>query len=195
MSFVRRLVVGLGGLVFGLAIGLLILVAIMIQFLDYQLVRVDSDSMEPAFERGDLVAIQPVSAENVEDGDVILFRTEVGASVMHRVVGRNEIVTNVQNQEGEIIDRVTEYQFVTQGDANPSPDAERIPGQNVQGKVWFSVPLLGGADTFSLQFFLLLMAGVIILAWISYEGYRFFGRREQKGNASESNGTSTNEQG
>lgn len=179
VSKLRVVALGLAGIVFGLLLGALVVVAIAIQFFDYQIVRVESGSMAPTLEVGDLVVVKPAGGANVEDGDIILFETNVGVPVMHRIIATNRIVTNISNQEGEQVGSITKFNFVTQGDANPQPDAQQVPGEMVRGEVWFTIPALGGTDTFSLQFFFLALAGIIVLAWVSYEAYKFLGRKSK----------------
>lgn len=191
VSKVRGTFITIGGLLFGLTLGALVVAAIAVQFLDYKIVRVESGSMAPTLEVGDLVVVKPAGGANVGEGDVVLFRSNVGVPVMHRIIGVSEIVTNVRDQDGELVGRTTEYRFITQGDANPNPDANEVEGEQVEGEVWFTIPAIGGSDTFTLQFFLLLIAGIIALGWLSYEGYRLLGRREKKKRPAESEETYT----
>src|SRR5690606_2120739 len=105
----------------------LIVLALSITFFGFKLVRVQSSSMEPALSVGDLVLVRPVAPKDIKEGDIILFETNVGAQVMHRVVGINSIITNVRTPEGELVESNEKFRFLTQGDANPNPDAGDVP--------------------------------------------------------------------
>ena len=72
----------------------------------YGLATVESGSMEPAFSKGDLLVVRAVNdSSDIAVGDVVVYRSEQGSLVVHRVVAR----------EGDAL--------TTQGDANDSPDA------------------------------------------------------------------------
>ena len=72
----------------------------------YGLATVESGSMEPAFFNGDLLVVRAVDGfSGIAVGDVVVYRSEQGSLVVHRVVAR----------EGDTL--------TTQGDANDSPDA------------------------------------------------------------------------
>lgn len=78
-------------------------------------------SMQPGFETGDLAVLRPAGAYAV--GDVIAFRsTELGTTVMHRIIAR----------EGD--------RFVTQGDNNSWIDPDRPSAEEVLGRLWFRIP-------------------------------------------------------
>jgi signal peptidase len=91
---------------------------------------VQSGSMEPAIGVGALVATAPEGPENLKVGEVISFWGEGGALVCHRVV--------------EIRDQA----FITKGDANEGNDSSLVPFDEVEGRVAFSVPLLGYVISF-----------------------------------------------
>jgi signal peptidase I len=86
--------------------------------------------MEPAIGVGALVATAPEGPENLKVGEVISFWGEGGALVCHRVV--------------EIRDQA----FITKGDANEGNDSSLVPFDEVEGRVAFSVPLLGYVISF-----------------------------------------------
>ena len=77
-----------------------------------------------------MVVVQHVSAGSVSAGDVITFRAPNDTVVTHRVLGRTAG------------DAPT---FITQGDANPTPDPDMVPSAAVIGRVVFSVPCAGAA--------------------------------------------------
>jgi signal peptidase len=82
-----------------------------------------SDSMYPTFESGDLVIYHKVSAQDVSEGDIIVFYDPADASrqtlVTHRVV---EIVT--ENGENK---------YRTKGDANNTEDQNLVTTDDIVG--------------------------------------------------------------
>lgn len=84
-------------------------------------------SMEPNFERGDVVIIQDVPTESLEVNDVIRYRQST-LDLVHRII-------DIQETDGDRI-------FITKGDnvarADPPVTAERI-----SGKVVFVLPKIG----------------------------------------------------
>ncbi|NJE49520.1 signal peptidase I [Thermococcus sp. 9N3] len=95
-----------------------------------------SGSMEPYFNPGDMVLIEPVNASGVQIGDVVAFhpawaKGEEARNTLytHRVVG--------------IIRNATGLYFVTKGDNNEENDPAPVPAQNVVGKVTIVLPYLG----------------------------------------------------
>jgi len=89
------------------------------------LLAVKSGSMYPVLEVGDVILMQPVSQEEIEVGDVVIFyKPGTGELVVHRVVGKTS--------EG----------LYTKGDANPSIDWwSPLPYEYVVGR-WtgFKIP-------------------------------------------------------
>lgn len=93
-------------------------------------------SMEPGFPPGTLVVVKPVAPDQIRQGDVITFQLESGKSavVTHRVVG---VGTRLDGKKV----------FTTQGDANDSADLAPVRSVQVRGRLWYSVPFLGYANT------------------------------------------------
>lgn len=89
-----------------------------------------SGSMEPALKTGSLIVASPAKSEDIKVGDIILFRPVSGGGNMitHRVV---DIQVN------------SPVRFITQGDANLSPDPDKVPGKNLVGKVIIDIPSIG----------------------------------------------------
>lgn len=77
---------------------------------------VASDSMVPAFRRGDLVVTKPVARLAV--GDTVTFR-KYGQLVTHRIVAEGRVTGT----------------FETRGDANPGNDPWTIVASDVTGRV------------------------------------------------------------
>ncbi|MGW0173595.1 signal peptidase I [Rhodococcus sp. NPDC003322] len=89
-------------------------------------------SMRPTHPPGTLIVVKPQDPTTLGVGDAITFQKESGNPevVTHRIV-----MTRLNS--------LGERTFVTQGDANPSPDANPVVMEQVRGKVWYSVPYLG----------------------------------------------------
>jgi signal peptidase len=94
-----------------------------------QPVLVASGSMRPELDVGDVALIAKVSPARIQPGDVIQFRTVGQGPVIHRVIG----VDNTGSPT----------RFLTQGDANDSPDQEPVLADNVVGKHVFTVRDIG----------------------------------------------------
>lgn len=109
---------------------------------------VQSDSMSPAIDAGAVVFVSEAPTEQIQQGDVITFETGEDP-VTHRVV-------EVSTEGGE-------RRFVTQGDANVTPDPEPVSAADVIGRVSFNVPLMGYVISFA-QTDLGLVALVIVPA-------------------------------
>ncbi len=86
---------------------------------------VSSGSMEPVLSVGDVLLIDDLSADRIAQRSVIVFERSDGVLVSHRVFS------------------VEEDGFVTKGDANSTPDGERVPNDAVIGTGRLVVPLVG----------------------------------------------------
>ncbi len=93
-----------------------------------------SGSMEPTISAGDMVVVRDVPPDAIAEGDVITF-TNGGERITHRVV--------------EVRSEGSERRFVTKGDANEDRDAEPVSAGQVEGRVWFHLPLLGHLALFA----------------------------------------------
>lgn len=85
---------------------------------------VASDSMLPAFARGDLVVTKPLQQPQV--GDMVTFR-KYGQLVTHRIVATGRVPGT----------------FETRGDANPGNDPWTISAVDITGRVVGVVPNVG----------------------------------------------------
>jgi signal peptidase len=94
-----------------------------------------TSSMEPTYPPGTLVIVRPISPDDVRIGDPITYQLESGKAdvVTHRVIG---IMTNTEG----------ERRFTLQGDNNSVPD-DPVRDEQIQGKVWYALPLLGWVNT------------------------------------------------
>jgi signal peptidase len=97
---------------------------------DSPMMAVVSPSMEPTFERGDLLFVQGVhSPDEIKISDIIVYQeTGDGKQIVHRIV------------DIEIKDNRVE--ITTKGDANQTNDPP-IGFEQVRGKVVFWLPKLG----------------------------------------------------
>ena len=89
-------------------------------------------SMEPQYPPGTLVVVRDVDPAEIAIGDVVTYQLHSGEPevVTHRVVA-------VQ------IDAEGEPSFVTQGDANNSPDTESVRDVQIVGRLWYAIPYIG----------------------------------------------------
>jgi signal peptidase len=94
---------------------------------DYNLYTVRSESMVPAIRMGDMVLTGPPGGPfsgRLVAGTVITF-TRGNETVTHRILS---VVNGV---------------IVTKGDANNGPDQSPLTAADVQGVVFFKIPLIG----------------------------------------------------
>ena len=112
-------------------------VALGPRLFDVQFMTVLGPSMSPTIGMGAVVVIQPVNAQNIQEGDVITFRSPENSQriVTHRVI-------KVLSEGGRV-------SFHTQGDANDVPDLEPVPPNLILGRVMFHLPLLGYIVSFA----------------------------------------------
>lgn len=119
----------------------------------YEVLVVQSGSMEPAYHVGSLVYVKPVEVEELGIGDVITF--ELGGSVRgtHRII--------------EVLDDNGTRSFRTKGDNNDHADANPIRSESIVGEVKFSLPYLGFLVVFIQQppgtYFAISIAAVLLL--------------------------------
>jgi signal peptidase I len=160
----------IGGVLFGSLLGLAALTVVATQFFGFRVLTVSSDSMYPALAAGDVIVVKPTAIDTVEVGDIVLFEAG-GDSILtvHRVVGRNEIVTNVTSRSTGERTTFTDYRLKTQGDANPAPDGGEVGAAQLQGRLWFSFrdPLAGAGVP--MQAVLFVLAGATGAIWATWE--------------------------
>jgi signal peptidase len=97
-------------------------------FLGVQPTIIYSGSMRPTLDVGDIVIVKEVPIEDIEEGDIVRFRTE-NVTIIHRI-----------HSVFEVDD--TKF-FMTKGDANDNPDPDPVIPQQIMGKVIFTIPKLG----------------------------------------------------
>lgn len=88
-------------------------------------------SMRPSMPPGTTVVVKPVDFGDIAVGDVITYQISSGEPevVTHRVIG--------VNVSGEGV------RLETQGDANPAPDPGLVREEQIRGKVWYWLPIIG----------------------------------------------------
>ncbi|WP_048150363.1 signal peptidase I [Thermococcus sp. AM4] len=131
-----------------------LLVAVLHFVFGFQYVVVLTDSMEPKIHPGDLVVVYP--SKDVQPGDVILYRIEIGGTeyrIIHRVVAIRT------DQEGRIY-------YVTKGDNRRYVDPWRVYPDQVLGKLLFVIPHVG-----RLYYYLPLIITALILSLMALIGY------------------------
>lgn len=107
---------------------LLLIVLLISGLLKYKMIAIGSDSMVPAYGRGDAVIYVKADAEDVKKDDIVVFVKE-DIIVTHRAVG-------VTKNGNEILIR-------TKGDANNAPDNFTLKGSDVLGIVEYRVKYIG----------------------------------------------------
>ena len=96
---------------------------------DLPIVAVESNSMVPTFQKGDILALQGVNQEDLQVGDIIVFDPpNRDIAVVHRIIKVNDDGT-----------------FQTKGDANSGqlPYERKISASSIHGKVVLIIPYLG----------------------------------------------------
>ena len=121
-------------------IGLMMMLVVLIwgfKCLGYEVLVVQSGSMEPVYHVGSLVYVKSVEPEKLEVGDVITFELGNGVRGTHRII--------------EILDNNGELSFITKGDANEMEDNKPVVEDAIVGQVRFTIPKLGFFITYIQQ--------------------------------------------
>lgn len=102
-----------------------------------------SPSMVPRINVNDAVVTMRASEKNIKVGDIITFLSKdidtKGTPITHRVVG-------IVYEDDDKKDKVVGYR--TKGDANPTQDFALIKPDEVLGKVFLRIPLIGYIQMF-----------------------------------------------
>ena len=107
---------------------LLTLIMLSTKLFGYQMLTVDSGSMEPNFPVDSLIFVKTVDLSELQTDDVITFTVdEKGTLVTHRIVAVLK----------------DERSFITKGDANNTNDPNTVPYDNVVGKAELCLPKIG----------------------------------------------------
>lgn len=100
----------------------------------YKLFVVQSGSMQPAIKTGSLVVIKP--SAKYEKGDIISYKVQPTADIKNPKAVITHRIYEVLQEKG-----ITYY--TTKGDANETPDFNKVAKDLVLGRVIFNVPVLG----------------------------------------------------
>lgn len=123
-----------------------------------------TSSMEPDFPAGTLVVVRPTDVADIGPGDVITYQLRSGEPevVTHRVLQQH------RTADGEPF-------FITQGDANPSPDPEPVQPVQVRGTVWYAIPWLGHVAQWVSGDVRAVVVPVAVVGLFAYAGWMFLG--------------------
>jgi signal peptidase len=91
---------------------------------------INSGSMRPAIDTGDIVLLTDVQIDEIQEGDIIQYYAH-NFSTVHRVYEIRQL-----NQGIPLV-------IITKGDANNAPDVEPVSPEQVTGKAIFTIPKLG----------------------------------------------------
>ena len=94
--------------------------------------RVDSGSMQPALEQGDVVLFDVYDGEGLNEGDIVLFVAPSGAHEGERITHR--ILRVTETEEGKV--------YVTKGDAAATEDAWTLTDADIEGVYVKKLPLV-----------------------------------------------------
>ncbi len=125
------------GVLIAIILYLLIQASLMVTLgVEKSLYVVISGSMEPTYERGDVLVVKRIDVDAIEKGDIIVFDSPFGGiPIVHRV-------HDIKVEEDARF-------FITKGDANPFPDPyyqptyPGIPEEHVVGEPFVKIPKIG----------------------------------------------------
>lgn len=87
-----------------------------------------TDSMAPTLNRGDVVFVKQMEFESLNEGDIVTVQFADGSGFFtHKIVSIDYFAGAIR----------------TKGDANESEDPQPSMSEQIMGKMWYSVPLLG----------------------------------------------------
>lgn len=91
-----------------------------------------TSSMEPGFAPGTLIIVRPVDPNDLKLEDVITYQMQPGRPgvITHRIIAINSSSSG---------DRT----FELKGDNNSAADVEAVSAEQIQGRLWYSVPIMG----------------------------------------------------
>lgn len=99
----------------------------------YSLLSVQSDSMSPTLEAGDLILTRPVDISSLQEGDVVTFYSPDPARRGEKVTHRIDHFTKIGNRKA----------FVSKGDSSSSCDLYPVPVDQVTGAYVVRFPKVG----------------------------------------------------
>ncbi|WP_221564738.1 signal peptidase I SipW [Alkalihalobacillus sp. TS-13] len=153
-------------------------------FVGYQLKSVLSGSMEPTFDTGAVIAIDPsINKEGLKKDDIITFKEDAETLITHRII-------EVKKTENHV-------QYITKGDNNDGADLEPVLSENVVGKYnGFNIPFLGYFMNFANSklgtAILLIVPGVLMIIYSAYSIWKAIREIEVPKKKEESSTTTSN---
>ena len=145
MNIVKKIIHVLASICY-IFIGIYVIVCIPM-LIKWKPVVVLTGSMEPTYSVGSVIYYKQVPKEEIKQGDAITFILKDNTFVTHRV---NKIENDM---------------YETKGDANESPDPEKVKYENIKGKVQkLYIPYVGYYINFIGHNMYLIPIVVIILA-------------------------------
>jgi len=124
--------------------------------LPFSLYLVQSGSMEPAINTGDVVVVK--EQPNYQEREVITFYDSDHRVVTHRIL-------KIQSDGKETV-------FVTKGDANESADTNPVPQSQVIGKLVMVLPKMGFMVSFAKTRYGALLLIIVPAVIIIYDEFR-----------------------
>ena len=121
--------------------------------------RVQSGSMEPTLQIGDLIMVQKTSAKDSHKGDIVSYKADEGE--MDGNIVTHRVITEPRSQGDG-------YILLTQGDANDLPDPE-ITSDQLIGKYVTTLWLMGKLYSFFLTPVGLVTMIVVIIGLFGFE--------------------------
>lgn len=122
---------------------------------------VQTDSMKPTFNAGDLIIVRRCDTDALQVGDIVTFHTIIG----------NDYALNTHRIK-EITEENGVRNFVTMGDNNVGEDIRRITSSDIVGKYSFRIPKMGKViDFLSKPLGFLLIIVLPMVAFFIYQVY------------------------
>lgn len=149
------------------------------QVFGYQLKTVLSGSMEPGIKTGSIIAVKIAGDTNkYKKGDVITYKIDEQNLATHRIV--------------EVVKSGDQVMYRTKGDNNKSQDLEPVLAQNIVAEYkGFTIPYLGYfldfAQSKNGNLLLLVLPGLLLLAYSAFTIWRTISEVEIKGKGSNEN--------
>ncbi|MFC5929343.1 signal peptidase I [Cryobacterium melibiosiphilum] len=91
-----------------------------------------TSSMEPGLPPGTLIVVAPVDPDTLQIGDVATYQIRSGEPgvITHRIT---QVISSSNGERS----------FIFQGDNNSDPDADVVLAEQIQGRLWYSLPFVG----------------------------------------------------
>ena len=122
------------------------------QFFGYSVSYVPTESMEPTIMPEEYVLSHTTSFDKVDVGDIIIYKSETGRFIIHRVISKFE-----------------DY-LICKGDNNPIEDSEKIYPNMVKGiyicKVEFLHIFSGGINQNTIYIFLIVLLIIMVVTQV-----------------------------